>query len=76
MQKQERCRFTIDVSKALADEVKRLAESSGKSQAEVFRTAISLLSAAHKAQDDHMVVGAWREDRESGVTQQREFVGL
>ena len=45
-------RFTVDVSRRLAEEIERMAKESGRSKAEVFRLAIGLLSTARAAHND------------------------
>ncbi len=72
----EKFRFTVDVSKALADEIERLAAESGRTKAEVFRTAIALLSHAKRAESQDMTVGAWRSGDDGKPVHQKEFVGF
>ena len=67
-------RFTVDVSRRLAEEIERMAKESGRSKAEVFSLAIGLLSTARAAQNEGMRVGAWGDSSEH--RQQREFVNF
>lgn len=67
-------RFTVDVSRRMADEIERIARDTGRSKAEVFRLAIELLSTARDAKDDEMHVGAWKES--DGQRTEREFVNF
>ncbi len=67
-------RFTVDVSRRLADEIEKIAAQTGRSKAEVFRLAIELLSTARDARDEGMHVGAW-EDRPD-QRREREFVNF
>ena len=64
-------RFTVDVSRNLADEIERLADESGRSKGEVFTFAIGLLSAACSARNEGMNVGAW-----NGNGPARKFVNF
>ncbi len=67
-------RFTVDVSRRLADEIERIAEETGRSKAEVFRLAIELLSTARDARSEGMHVGAWEDSPEH--RREREFVNF
>lgn len=67
-------RFTVDVSKRLAEKIELMAKESGRTKAEVFRTAIQLLSSARDAKEVGMHVGAWRDDTELRI--EREFVNF
>lgn len=67
-------RFTVDVSRRLADEIERIAEETGRSKAEVFRLAIELLSTARDARREGMHVGAWEDSPEH--RREREFVNF
>lgn len=72
--KSEKFRFTVDVSKRLADEIERMARETGRTKAEVFRVAIELLSSARAARKDGMHVGAWDETPEQ--RREREFLNF
>ncbi len=67
-------RFTVDVSRRLAEEIEKMAQDTGRTKAEVFRLAIELLSTAREAQKDGMHVGAWDETPEQ--RREREFVNF
>ena len=67
-------RFTVDVSRRLAEEIERMAKESGRSKAEVFRLAVGLLSTARAAHNEGMRVGAWGDSSEH--RQKREFVNF
>jgi metal-responsive CopG/Arc/MetJ family transcriptional regulator len=67
-------RFTVDVSRRLADEIEKIAAETGRSKAEVFRLAIELLSTARDARDEGMHVGAWEERPDQ--RREREFVNF
>lgn len=67
-------RFTVDVSRRLADEIERMAAESGRSKADVFRIAIELLSSAREARQEGMHVGAWEDTAER--RREREFVNF
>lgn len=67
-------RFTVDVSRRLAEEIERIAKETGRTKADVFRTAIELLSTARDAKQDGMHVGAWEEADD--VRKEREFVNF
>lgn len=67
-------RFTVDVSKRLADEIEKIALESGRTKAEVFRLAIELLSTARDAKNDGMHVGAWEDQNDR--RREREFVNF
>ena len=67
-------RFTVDVSKRLAEEIERMATESGRTKAEVFRIAIQLLSSARDAKKVGMHVGAWQETDKKRT--EREFVNF
>ena len=49
-------RITVDVSPSAASEIDRLSESTGKSTAELFRSAMSLLRIVANAAEDGMEV--------------------
>ncbi|MCR8549604.1 ribbon-helix-helix domain-containing protein [Salipiger sp. P9] len=69
----EKYRFTVDVNKALAEEIEKLARETGKPKSEVFRLAINLLAHARDARDKRgMTVGAWSDDNET----KSEFIGF
>jgi predicted transcriptional regulator len=70
---QQKYRFTVDVSEGLADEISKISEQTGKSKAEVFRSAIELLSRARAARRAGMHVGAW-DDTAEGKRVEREFM--
>ena len=70
----EKFRFTVDVSKRLAEEIERISKETGRSKAEVFRVAIELLSSARDARKDGMHVGAWQDN--SNHRREREFVNF
>ncbi|MGV6839882.1 MAG: ribbon-helix-helix domain-containing protein [Planktomarina sp.] len=70
----DKYRFTVDVSERLAEKINKMSEETGRSKADVFRTAIELLSAAQKAKSDNMHVGAWSEDDDKRT--EREFVNF
>lgn len=67
-------RFTVDVSRRLADEIEKIAGESGRTKAEVFRLAIELLSTAREARNEGLHVGAW-EDKEN-QRREREFINF
>lgn len=67
-------RFTVDVSKRLAEEIQKISEDTGRTKADVFRLAIELLSSARDAKDAGMHVGAWQEDEKT--RREREFVNF
>ena len=67
-------RFTVDVSRRLADEIEKIAQETGRSKADVFRLAIELLSSAREARGDGMHVGAWKDEPEH--RREREFVNF
>lgn len=67
-------RFTVDVSRRLADEIERIARETGRSKADVFRLAIELLSSAREARDEGMHVGAWEDKPDH--RREREFVNF
>lgn len=67
-------RFTVDVSRRLADEIENIAKETGRSKAEVFRLAIELLSTAREARQEGMHVGAWEETEDH--RREREFVNF
>jgi predicted transcriptional regulator len=67
-------RFTVDVSKRLAEEIENIANETGRSKADVFRLAIELLSTARDARKDGMHVGAWGENEDRRL--EREFVNF
>ena len=67
-------RFTVDVSRALADEIERLANESERSKGDVFRCAIRLLSTAHAMRAQGLHVGAWHEFPDTRP--RREFVNF
>jgi predicted DNA-binding protein len=69
-----RFRFTVDVSKRLADEIESIAKETGRTKADVFRLAIELLSAARDAKEEGMQVGAWDETSER--RRERSFVNF
>ena len=67
-------RFTVDVSRRLAEEIEKISKETGRSKADVFRLAIELLSTARDAREEGMHVGAW-EDTEDH-RKEREFVNF
>lgn len=67
-------RFTVDVSKRLAEEIESIARETGRSKADVFRLAIELLSTAREAKKEGMNVGAWQETAE--LRKERAFVNF
>lgn len=67
-------RFTVDVSKRLAEEIEAMARETGRSKADVFRVAIELLSAARDAKQEGMHVGAWEDT--PGHRRERAFVNF
>ncbi|MBO9400764.1 ribbon-helix-helix protein, CopG family [Shimia sp. R9_3] len=67
-------RFTVDVSRRLADEIENIAKDTGRSKAEVFRLAIELLSTAREARREGMHVGAWEDTDDH--RREREFVNF
>lgn len=69
-----RFRFTVDVSKRLADEIENIAKETGRTKADVFRLAIELLSAARDAREEGMNVGAWQDSPER--RRERSFVNF
>jgi len=69
-----RFRFTVDVSKRLADEIESIAKDTGRTKAEVFRLAIELLSAAREAKEKGMQVGAWQDEPDRRL--ERSFVNF
>lgn len=71
-----RTRLTLDLSERLNEVVERIARERGMTKADVLRTAIEFLTLAESAKSSGMHVGAWKEDRESGVRREREFIGL
>lgn len=69
-----RFRFTVDVSKRLAEEIENISKETGRTKADVFRLAIELLSAAREAKTEGMQVGAWEETPER--RRERTFVNF
>lgn len=69
-----RFRFTVDVSRRLADEIESISKETGRTKADVFRLAIELLSAAREAREEGMHVGAWDETSER--RRERAFVNF
>ena len=69
----DKFRFTVDVSRKLADEIERIANETGRTKADVFRLAIELLSTARDAKDEGMHVGAWDDEP---YRREREFVNF
>lgn len=69
-----RFRFTVDVSRRLADEIENISKETGRTKADVFRLAIELLSAAREAREEGMHVGAWEETSER--RRERAFVNF
>lgn len=67
-------RFTVDVSRRLADEIEHISKETGRTKADVFRLAIELLSSAREARDEGMHVGAW--DEKPGHRRERSFVNF
>jgi metal-responsive CopG/Arc/MetJ family transcriptional regulator len=67
-------RFTVDVSKRLAEEIERISKDSGRTKADVFRIAIELLASAREAKNEGMHVGAWSETE--AKRREREFVNF
>lgn len=67
-------RFTVDVSRRLAEEIERISRETGRTKAEVFRLAIELLSTARDARQEGMHVGAWEETPDQ--RREREFVNF
>lgn len=67
-------RFTVDVSKRLAEEIERIASETGRTKADVFRLAIELLSTAREAREEGMHVGAWQDTSER--RRERAFVNF
>jgi len=67
-------RFTVDVSRRLAEEIEKIAGDTGRTKAEVFRLAIELLSTARDAREEGMHVGAWDDQPEQ--RREREFVNF
>jgi predicted transcriptional regulator len=72
--KNPKFRFTVDVSRRLADEIEKIASETGRSKAEVFRLAIELLSTAREARQEGMHVGAWEDNDDH--RREREFVNF
>lgn len=70
----QKFRFTVDVSKRLAEEIEKISSETGRTKAEVFRLAIELLSSARDAREEGMHVGAWQDDDNS--RREREFVNF
>lgn len=70
----EKFRFTVDVSSRLAEEIERMASETGRTKADVFRVAIELLSSARDARKEGMHVGAWEETPER--RREREFLNF
>lgn len=71
-----RVRLTLELSAQLNAELERLATESGRSKAELLRLAADFLSKADKARREGMSVGAWKDNPESGIRTEREFVGI
>jgi hypothetical protein len=69
-----RVRMTLDLSKRLNDEIERLAAARQISKADILRFAVEFLSAADRAKQSGMTVGAWTDS--AGKRKEREFVGL
>jgi predicted DNA-binding protein len=69
-----RTRLTLDLSGRMAAAISGYAEKTGKTKAEVLRSAIDLLLAADEAAEENFKVGAWKE--EGNMRSEREFVGL
>lgn len=67
-------RFTVDVSRRLADEIEKIAGETGRTKAEVFRLAIELLSTAREARNEGLHVGAWEDKPDH--RREREFVNF
>ena len=70
-----RARLTLDLSQRMNADVERLAEKNNTTKADILRFAIELLTAADKAKDSGMNVGAWSEDS-AGNRKEREFIGV
>ena len=69
-----RSRLTLDLSGKMASEISKYAEKTGKTKAEVLRSAIELLLAADDAAAENYRVGAWKQEGE--IRSEREFIGL
>jgi metal-responsive CopG/Arc/MetJ family transcriptional regulator len=67
-------RFTVDVSRRLAEEIERISAETGRTKAEVFRLAIELLATARDARNEGMHVGAWEDKNDH--RREREFVNF
>lgn len=67
-------RFTVDVSRRLAEEIERISTETGRSKADIFRIAVELLSTAREARQEGMHVGAWQETPDR--RREREFVNF
>lgn len=72
----ERTRMTLDLSARINAELERLAAKTQKSKADLLRLGFDYLLRAEKALEEGMTVGAWKDDKEEGSRQEREFVGL
>jgi predicted transcriptional regulator len=72
----DRTRLTLDLSGKLNDELDRLAKKTGRSKSDLLRLGVDYLLRADKAVEEGMTVGAWKEDEQKRVRQEREFVGL
>lgn len=71
-----RVRLTLELSDGLNAELERIAAETGRSKAEVLRLAIDLMLVVGRARREGMTVGAWRDDPESNIRTEREFVGF
>jgi hypothetical protein len=72
----ERVRLTVDLSAQLNAELERMAAETGRTKAELLRLGIDFLSRASAAKQEGMTVGAWKDNHDSGVRREREFVGV
>lgn len=72
--KDAKFRFTVDVSRRLAEEIERISHETGRSKADVFRLAVELLSTAREAREEGMHVGAWQD--KDNARREREFVNF
>lgn len=70
-----RVRLTLDLSTRLNEAVEQLARDEGSSKADILRFAVEFLTAAKKAKEAGMHVGAWIEPP-NGTRIEREFIGI
>ena len=69
-----RVRMTLDLSRRLSEEIERLAVARQISKSDILRFAVEFLSAAERAKQQGMHVGAWKD--EEGQRKEREFIGF